>query len=148
MFIILLLVLIFFTNTSIFVTAKAVLFGIFAIAWVIGICFCIWFAIRRQKINAWIRHTVKSDIDSNKNHYVRFDELGLTHKTDEVSTDFKWSYFVAYLENADYLLLFPVGSIYSSVSFSIFEIGKDNMERLKKIVKEKVRVLYPDLKLY
>lgn len=74
---------------------------------------------------------------------IAFDDTRLRYENSVFCQEIKWDYFVAYAEEADILYLFPVGSIDLCNSFSAQEIGSDNLQRMKDIVKAKMPVLKP-----
>jgi hypothetical protein len=62
----------------------------------------------------------------------------ITYITNQIKTEIAWSYWEGYTEVDDTLFLFVKNILYSANSFSAAEIGSENLEHLKKIVKAKV----------
>ena len=141
------LCLFFFTDASILITLKAVLFYLIGIVWIFILSFILWHLIKRQKMNVRIRKIVNSEINTNKEYYMSFNDEGIIHSSNDYKSELKWNYFVGYLENSKCILLFPEGSIYSCISFSVSEIGQDNFSSLKGIVRERIPVLNKKISL-
>jgi hypothetical protein len=59
----------------------------------------------------------------------------------------KWSYFHHYLESPSAVFLFDRNTSFGFISFAAGEIGIENLERLKAIVKQKIPVLNEDIVL-
>lgn len=70
-----------------------------------------------------------------------FSEEGLIFGSEDFKAEFNWSHYFSYLETPTVILLFAKRATYDFTSFSAYEIGADNLEQLKTIVRGKLPLL-------
>lgn len=141
------LILFFFTNSSSLVTLKAVSFTLLGLAWFAALIFAFWKYLKWQKNKTRINENIETEIRKKINYFMSYDTNGITHSSDDYKTELKWNHFVGYLNNRDSVFLFPKGSIYSCISFSKFEIGKEHLDNLLELVKVNIPILNKNIKL-
>jgi len=109
--------------------------------WVFSLIIAVSYLVKLYKRNIWIKKTVTAILKKNAKNYLLFDEEQLTYSSDDYKSEIKWTYFSAYLEDTISIYIFPQGSVFSCHSFSAFEIGQDNLQQLKQIVRTKLPML-------
>lgn len=132
------------TKANDFITPKAVFTILLALIWLYLLFYIINYLNKIIKRNSAINKIIEKALNVNETVNLSFDNEKLIIDTGQCSTDLKWSYFKAYLENLNSIFLFPEGSLYSCMSISMSDIGEENYSDLKCIVKEKIKQLKID----
>lgn len=127
-----------FTSTETFVVFKAVSLTITALLWVVGLVFLAAILIKRIKRIKWRDNYIK-DFDRNtKSFSIAFDEEKITFITETFKSDINWEYYKYYSEDKNSIYIFPERNVYDAIYFSKNELGANNYEILKNIVKTKL----------
>lgn len=136
-----------FTPTKVLVTVKAIFSMLTLLGWVVAIPIVIYLIVKRQRWSRRINKAVDEVLESGKSYELRFDDGALTLRTEDVTTEMNWSHFIAYMETPTILFLFTKEWAYSFMAFSTTEIGVENVEGMKTIVRQKLPLLNERIKL-
>lgn len=91
--------------------------------------------IRKSQHAKKVQTIVNSAIQNEDNHSIQFNDKTITFITDKAKSEVLWNYWEGYREVDGTLFLFIKDHIYHSTSFSSAEIGSENFELLRVIVK-------------
>jgi hypothetical protein len=126
-------------SSQFLITLKAILFIFSIICWAGSVFVIAWYGGKRYKSQKWVNETVAKAISDDNLFSVQFDEEKIFFVGLNFKAEYNWSIFSSYTETAECVYLFQAGrSFYECTSFSKFEIGFDNLERLKQLVKTKL----------
>ncbi len=132
------------TPANSLVTIKALSFTFLSIMSGCLVIYSSWYLIKISKRNSLLEKLINANFKTNVQYFLEFDDENITYITQDSKTSHKWTYYKGYLEDTSAVFLFNSRWIYSCVFFTSIEIGTDNLERLKEIVKMKIPKL--DLK--
>lgn len=90
---------------------------------------------KRKKLR--LKEAAYSELDQLGNCFLEFNNDWIKVTTDKISSEIKWGYFRAYLEDEITVYIF-MEQVSSALSFSREEIGEEALHKLKAIVKEKL----------
>lgn len=133
--------LLLFTDSSFLTSFKAVFTILIAINWAVVCIMIVAIAYKIYRRNKWRNETIEYFSKNDTSAYISFDDEIFTAKTNHYNTEIKWSYFSYYAINKDCIFIIPSDNIYSSLYYSMNEIGIENFELLKKIVMDKLQLL-------
>ena len=136
-----------FSPPDVLIELKGVVTFLTAICWAIALPLCLWLLARSYRTSLWIKSSVKQTLAGGEEYFVSFNEEGITHCASSYKTELKWTYFHHYLESPSAIFLFDKNSPFGFISFTANEIGMENLERLKAIVKQNIPVLNEDIVL-
>jgi hypothetical protein len=94
--------------------------------------------IRKSRHAKKVQVVISSAIGNENEYLIQFNDKTITFITEKVKTEFSWNYWEGYREVNGTLFLFIKGYLYHSTSFSSAEIGSENLESLKTIVKKEL----------
>lgn len=127
-----------FTNDQSFTDLKGVLSGLTIIIWLIAfIVFLVLLGVWVNRIR-WRNKEVKKYMDDPTQIFLEFDEEKIVFATETSRNEFKWNHFGYYLENDDFISLVNHYDILQSTSFSPSEIGSENFNELRNIIRSKL----------
>jgi hypothetical protein len=129
------------TGSNAFITLKAVSSVLIAIIWIVSFTYFIWIGYRFVKRNSSIEQLIQTKLNEDRDYVMSFDEEHFRIRSKDFKLELDWSYFKAYLESERAVFLFPEGSLYNAYSFTGNEIGEENLENLRRIVKRKLTLL-------
>ncbi len=132
------LCLIFFTDSNSFVTLKAIFSVLIVLFWIVLILIAFWIGIKSMKRNSIFKELIREKLNEEKEYFLSFDEEKFILQTSEYNLELEWNFFKAYLESDIAIFIFPEGPLHNAHSYSPNEIGQNNFEELRRIVKIKI----------
>jgi hypothetical protein len=109
--------------------------------WILFVMFLIALIILTKDFIRKARHAkkmqalVNSAIQNENDYSIQFNDKTISFITDKVKTELSWNYWEGYREVDGTLFLFIKDHLYHGTSFSSAEIGTENFETLRAIVK-------------
>ena len=126
------------TDANSFIVLKGASFILIGLMWLTAVIIILWLFIKIHRHSRLVDSLMQAALNTEIEYYITFDEDKLTFITNEVKTEVVWSYWHGYAEVEEMLVLFVKGYLYSTNTFSDAEIGLENLEQLKAIVRRKV----------
>jgi hypothetical protein len=130
-----------FTPPNSLIVFKGVFSILMTLVWLVALLYAIWLFTKRYLVNRKIRAIYRASLEEEKQQYLTFDEEKITTTTVDYQSSLNWSYYDAYLEKDTCIFLFHQGATYQVTSYSATEVGAENLERLKQIVRSKLEPL-------
>lgn len=133
-------VLNFLTDSNTFITLKVVLLVLTAIACLVVMIFLAVIAFNWFKRQRWKQKTIKDIIENKRTYWLMFDDSQISFSTDMHNSNIKWAHYKYYKEYGNSIYIFPQ-KIYEAVACSRSELGSENYDQLKEIVQRKLEIL-------
>lgn len=107
-----------------------------ALMYLIALVILIADAVRRSRHLKKINLLVESSLNNEITYAIQFANETITFITEKTKTELTWSFWEGYREVDGTLFLFIKDHLYNSTSFSAAEIGEENFESLRSVVKK------------
>jgi len=126
------------TDADTLIVTRVMSLVILALMYVAALIVLIRDAIRRSRHVGKIDRLLKNALDNEISMSIQFTTETITFITDKVKSEIAWTYWNGYREVDGNVFLFIKDGLYNATSFSAAEIGEDNLEALRSIVKGKL----------
>jgi hypothetical protein len=138
---ILVLLVLDFTPPDSLLVLKSVSFIILILVWSLLTVYTIWFFSRIYKRNLGIKNLIENTLKDGRSYSLSFDEEKVHILSEDFKLELTWKFFKGYLTNSSTVFLFSSNSLFSFHSFSVFEIGEENLNALRNLARARLPLM-------
>lgn len=126
------------TDSNTLITLKVMSLVTLTIMFLIALIVLTRDFIRKSRHAKKVQELVNNALGNENEYSIQFNDQTITFITEKVKTELLWNYWEGYREVNGALFLFIKDHLYHSTSFSSAEIGEENFESLKTIIKKEL----------
>ena len=130
-----------FTEPDNFIVLKSVSIALLTIVWLCSLIYLTAILIKWVKRNLWKKKSIAFAQKNESTYTLYFDEEKISFSGPNYKTELAWEYYQYWTEKNNSIFIFPPGSLYNAIYYSIVDLGVDNYKLLKDIASSKLTEL-------